>query len=208
MTVLLTTLGFTAKLAMAPLRDHPDIDEVHLFYGSPLKAKGTQAVKDARATTSTLGVKLVEHKVKGAFDYTATLEALASTYAKVSSKPVILNGSAGTRPMIMATTIFAFTNDVPLLYYDEYETQKGKEIPLRAFRDLRQLGESQLAILRRVQSKATDMGTLAADVGLAPSTLSVHVQHLVESGIVRIERQGKRRIVTAVDEVMALGLTA
>jgi DNA-binding transcriptional ArsR family regulator len=207
MAVLLTTMGFTASLALAPLRDYPDINKVHLFYGTPMKDGTKTALKDARATAKTLGVILTEHKVTGAFDYSATLKALATTYSKITDSKIILNGSAGTRPMIMATTIFAFTNDVPLLYYDEYETKQGKEIPLRAFRNLRHLGESQLAILRTVQMKPADMGSLAATIGLAPSTLSVHVHHLVESGIVRIERQGKRRIVTAVDEVMAIGLT-
>lgn len=207
MSVLFATLGFTAKLALAPLRDHPDIDEVHLFYGTPLKAEGTKAVKDARATTSTLGVKLVEHKVKGAFDYSAVLASMSLAQATCTGD-IKINGSGGTRPMVMATTIFAFTNDVPLLYYDEYETKQGKQIPLRAFRHLRELGESQLAILRKIQSKPTDMSSLATAVGLAPSTLSVHVHHMVDAGIVRIEREGKRRIVSPVEEVLTMGLGA
>lgn len=206
MAVLFATLGFTAKLALAPLRDRPDIKTVHLFHGTPLKPEGREAMKDARATTKTLGVELVEHKVKGAFDYEAILAELAAAYGQVTGEEILLNASGGTRVMVMAATIFAFTNDVPLLYYDEYETTEGKQIPLRAFKDLRQLGESQLAILRHLKEGPSDMGTLAKEVGLAASTLSVHIQRLVASGIVTVEREGKRRIVTAVPAVMTLGL--
>ncbi len=209
-SVLFATLGFTAKLALAPLRNHAGIDTVHLFHGTPEKPEGRQALNDARATTKTLGVRLVEHKIKGAFDYEAILEAFANAYAKAIPEKVYVNASGGTRVMTMASTIFAFTNDLPLLYYDEYETLGGKEIPLRAFRELRTLGSSQRAILDRLRKSPADMGALAEDVGLAPSTLSVHVQRLANAGIVTVARQGKRRVVTAASAIISVdgGTTA
>lgn len=204
MAVLFATLGFTAKLALAPLRDHPEIDTVHLFHGTPEKPESKIAVKDVKATLKTLGIKLVEHRIKGAFDYEAILQSLANAHASVKNGPVLLNASGGTRVMTMATTIFAFTNDIPLLYYDEYETTSGKEIPLAAFRQLRDLGDSQRAILDRLRKGSADMGALSHDLGLAPSTLSVHVQRLTQAGIVSITKAGKRRVVTAVPAVLML----
>lgn len=206
--VLFATLGFTARLALAPLRDYPDVDTVHLFHGTPEKAESKKALKDARATTETLGIKLVEHRIRGAFDYEAILTALARAYGSIGNETVYLNASGGTRVMTMATTIFAFTNDVPLLYYDEYETTEGKQIPLRAFRELRTLGDSQRAILDRLRKSPADMGALAKDVGLAPSTLSAHVQRLTESGIVTVHREGKRRVVTVTPEILSIGALA
>ncbi len=203
MVVLFATLGFTAKLALAPLRGHPDIQEVHVFHGTPEKPESKKALKDVRATTETLGMKLVEHRIKGAFDYEAILEAFSHAHARVGDAPVWMNASGGTRVMTMASTIFAFSNELPMLYYDEYETQSGKEIPLRAFRALRDLGESQRAILQRLRKSPADMSALAKDVGLAPSTLSVHVQRLAESGIVSVSRNGKRRVVTATPAILA-----
>jgi CRISPR locus-related DNA-binding protein len=200
MVVLFAPLGFTAKLALAPLRDHPDIDTVHIFYGGPMKAEAKEALKACRSTTDTLGVSLVEHKVKDVFDYANILEALTTAYA-ATTEDVIVNASGGTRPMIMAATIFAFTHDVPLVYYDEYETTQGKLIPLRAYRALPGLGVSQQAILHRLEKGSADMGTLAHDIGLAPSTLSVHIQRLTESGLVTVEKHGKHRIVSVVPEI-------
>jgi len=106
-----------------------------------------------------------------------------------------------------AATIFCFTNGVPMVYYDEYETTKGKLIPLRAFRSLRTLGESQRAVLVYLRDHGSaDMSTLSEKMRLAPSTLSAHVGHLKEEGLVTVERVGKRRIVSVVSEVMKVGL--
>lgn len=206
MTVLFATLGFTPKLALAPLRDHRDIRRVHLFCGTPLKDEGAAALKACKATAETLQVPLTVHKVKGAFDYDALLEAFAKAYGSINGEPVLMNASGGTRVMTMAATIFAFANDVPMVYYDEYETTKGKLIPLRAFRALRTLGESQLALLTYLRDHGSaDMSTLADHLDLAPSTLSAHVHRLHDDGLVTVERQGKRRVVTVVPEILKMG---
>ncbi len=204
MAVLFATLGFTAKLALAPLRDHPEVDAIHLFYGTPEKPESKAAFKAAKATAETLGIKFVGHKIKGAFDYEAILEAF--TKAKDSVKgEILMNASGGTRVMTMASTIFAFTHDLPMLYYDEYETTEGKEIPLKAFRSLKELGKSQLAILDKLRRRPKDMGALAKEVGLAPSTLSVHVHKMEMAGIVSIDKDGRRRVVPANPSVMSVG---
>jgi CRISPR locus-related DNA-binding protein len=207
LTVLFSTLGFTPKLAMAPLRDHQDIKSVHLFCGTPLKDEGTAALKACKATANTLQVPMTVHRVKGAFDYDALLEAFAKARATLKGEPILVNASGGTRVMTMAATIFAFTNDVPLVYYDEYETTKGKLIPLRAFRSLRSLGESQMALLTYLRDHGSaDMSTLSEHLALAPSTLSAHVSRLTTDGLVTVERKGKRRVVSVVPEVMKIGL--
>lgn len=103
MTILFATLGFTPKLALAPLRDTPDIDAVHLFCGTPLKDEGAVACK---ATAETMQVPLTVHKVKGAFDYDALLEAFAKAHATLNGLPVLMNASGGTRVMTIAAERF------------------------------------------------------------------------------------------------------
>lgn len=203
MVVLIAPLGFTPKLALAPLRDH-DVEEVHLIYGLPLKGEGKEAVEKARATVETLGIPLREHGVEDAFDYEAILEAFEAAHAEAGGREVIVNGSGGTRPMIMATTIFAYARDLPLLYYDDYDTKQGKVIPLKAFRKLPQLGDSQNAILERLARGEADMGTLSEELGLAASTLTGHIQRMQASGLVSVRREGKRRVVAATPEVLRM----
>jgi hypothetical protein len=50
------------------------------------------------------------------------------------------------------------------------------------------------------------MGTLASDIGIAPSTLSVHVQRLAADGLVQISVDGKRRIIAAAPELRHVDL--
>jgi hypothetical protein len=50
------------------------------------------------------------------------------------------------------------------------------------------------------------MGTLASDIGIAPSTLSVHVQRLAADGLVQISVDGKRRIIAATPELRHVDL--
>lgn len=204
MAVLFATLGFTAKLALAPLRDHPEIDAIHLFYGTPEKPESKAAFKAAKATAETLGIKFVGHEIKGAFDYEAILEAFSKAKASVKGE-ILMNASGGTRVMTMASTIFAFTHDLPMLYYDEYETTEGKEIPLRAFRALKDLGPSQRSILYRLLQGPANMGELATAVELAPSTLSVHVHAMAKSGILVLSKEGKTRIAELAQPVAKLG---
>lgn len=207
MAVLLATLGHTSKLVLAPLRDHPEIKTIHVFYGLPQQADGKTALAAVRTTSETMGIQLVEHAVKNAFDYTNFLHALSTTYKSLGKEDVLLNGSGGTRVMVMAATIFAFTHDVPLLYYDEYQTQEGTVIPLKAFRNLGRLGETPRAILKRLQRKGpADMSTLADELEIAASTLSVHVQNLQQAGTVIVDRDGKRRIVTLVPDLAKVDL--
>lgn len=202
MVVLLAPLGFTPKLALAPLRDH-DVEEVHLLYGLPLK-EGKEAVEKARATVETLGIRLREHGIRDVFDYEAILEAFEAAYAEAGDREVLVNGSGGTRPMIMATTIFAYAHDLPLVYYDDYNTKGGKLIPLKAFSKVSRLGESQNAILERLGKGEADMGTLSEEVGLAASTLTGHIQRMEASGLVSVRREGKRRIVAATPEILRM----
>lgn len=206
MAVLFATLGFTAKLALAPLRDHPEIDAIHLFYGTPEKPESKAAFKAAKATAETLGIKLVGHKIKGAFDYEAILEAFTKARSSVKDE-ILMNASGGTRVMTMASTIFAFTHDLPMLYYDEYETREGKEIPLKAFRALGGMGESQRGIIALLRKQPRRMGDLADALGIAPSTLSAHIKHLTAAGVVRVDRQGKERIVSGNPAVLAVATT-
>jgi DNA-binding transcriptional ArsR family regulator len=202
MAALLATLGHTPKLVVAPLRDHPEIRTLHVYFGVPQQADGVSALQAVRTTCETMGVRIVEHAVKNAFDYTNFLQALSATARKLPNEDLLLNASGGTRVMVMAATIFAFTNDVPLLYYDEYDTQHGVVIPLKAFRNLDRLGETPRAILRRLQKKGpADMSTLAFELEIAASTISVHVQNLQEAGTVLVDREGKRRVVTLVPDL-------
>jgi hypothetical protein len=82
-------------------------------------------------------------------------------------------------------TFFAFSRDVPMPYYGEYAMQAGKAILFRAFRARGNSGESQRAILDRLRKSITEIGALTKYVGLAPSTLNVHVQRLAQAGMDR-----------------------
>lgn len=87
--------------------------------------------------------------------------------------------------------------------------EPGRLFQPRAFRSLGSLGESQLArpTYQRDDGSA-DMSKLALHLELAPSSLSAHVGHLEAEGLVTMEKQGKRRIVTVVPEVITVGLEA
>lgn len=195
MVVLFSTLGFTPKLAIAPLRHHPEIHEMHVFFGPPTKKETQETLQELRVMAKAFDVRVVEHSLPDAFEYGDVLRAMTDAAADVDE--VVVNASGGPRPMIMAATIFCFTRDIPLVYYDEYDTQHGKEIHLKAFRNLDRFGSSQRRILQRLQqSGEADMGTLATEMGLAPSTLSQHVRELVDAHAVAVRREGKRRVVS------------
>ena len=208
MATLFATLGHTPNLVLAPLRGNGTLASLHVFYGTPQEPEGKRAIAAVRGACAGLGVNLAEHPVKNAFGYTNFLSAFSQARASVPrGEQVSFNASGGTRVMIMAATIFCFTRDIPLLYYDEYQTKEGTIIPLRAFRNLDRLGEMPLAILRRLQGKGpADMSTLAHDVGLSPSTVTGHIQTLTEAGAVQVGRQGKRRVVTLVPDLASIEL--
>lgn len=208
MPVLFATLGFTPQLVLAPLRGTNSYTKVHVFYGND-HADSIKAFKDVKAACSALGVKLIAHPVKDAFDYTAFLQAFTKTAQGIDEDDIVMNASGGTRVSNMAATIFCFVRDIPLLYFDEYNSTEGRLIPLKAFRSLDRLGDSSRAILRLLQENGpADMGTLASELELAPSTLTEHVQSLADSGTVLVTREGKRRVVTLVADLAKLDLGA
>jgi CRISPR locus-related DNA-binding protein len=208
MAVLFATLGHTPNLVLAPLRGNGTLASLHLFYGTPQEADGKRALAAARSACAGLGVNLAEHPVKNPWGYTNFLSAFTQAHATLApGEQVSFNASGGTRVMVMAATIFCFTRDIPLLYYDEYQTKDGTVIPLRAFRNLDRLGDMPLAILRRLQGKGpADMSTLAHDMGLSPSTVTGHIQTLTDAGAVQVGRQGKRRVVTLVPDLASIQL--
>jgi hypothetical protein len=207
--VLFATLGYTPRLVMAPLRHHPEIRAVHVFYGPPGQKKAEVALAKLRTACEALDVQLWAHGVKDAFDYLGFLHAMEQAHGKLpTDTEVLFNGSGGPRPMTMAATIFCFTRNVPLLYYDEYNSQGGRVIPLKAYRSLQDMGDSQRRILQRLQRGEADMGTLSQDLGLAPSTLTKHVTRLEENDVVSVAREGKRRIVTLQPDLVGLDMGA
>lgn len=208
MAVLFATLGFTPQLALAPLRSTSTFEAVHVFYG-PDHADSAKAFKSVKTACDVVGIKLAGHTVNDPFDYTAFLDAFTKAANKLPGKEITMNASGGTRVGIMAATIFCFTNGIPLLYYDEYSTSEGQLIPLKAFRNLDRLGDTPKAILRLLQQDGpADMGTLASELKLAPSTLTEHVQTLSQSGTVVIEREGKRRVVRLLPDLAKVDLEA
>jgi len=207
--VLFATLGFTPRLVMAPLRHHPEIRAVHVFYGPPGQKQAETALAKLKAACEALDVQLTAHGVKDAFDYVGFLHAMEKAHTKLPrGAEVLFNGSGGPRPMTMAATIFCFTRELPLLYYDEYNSQQGRLIPLKAYRSLQDMGDSQRRILHRLQQGEADMGTLSQELGLAPSTLTKHVTRLEENDVVTVARDGKRRVVTLQPDLVAMELGA
>jgi DNA-binding transcriptional ArsR family regulator len=202
-------MGYTASLVVAPLRQHPDIRELHLFHG-PKDANHIKALAAVRQVAATFGVRIVDHTTKHGFDFDEALRLYVQAYDKVPEKEdVLFNASSGPRPMIMAATIFCFTHDVPLVYYDEYDTKQGKRIPLTAYRSIRGLGDTKRALVRNLQKKGSlDMGTLAKALKLGASTVSVHVHELATMDIVGVQRDGKRVMVTLRPEMATLDLEA
>lgn len=210
LTVLFTTMGYTPSLVVAPLRQYPDIRDMHLFYAASKDSRHAEALRAVRGVGETFKVKLHEHKLRNGFDFEEALRAYVLTLNTVPhAPPVLFNASSGPRPMIMAATIFCSTHDIPLHYYDEYDTAEGKVIPLKAFRSLRGLGETKRELLQHLQKAGpSDVSTLATGLKLAMSTVSAHVHALVEQGLVQMNRQGKRQLVTLEPGVAVLDLGA
>lgn len=208
MVTCFATLGHTAKLVLVPLRRAPAIKTLHVFYGTPQQDDGKAALATVRSTCEGLGVKLVEHPIFDAFDYGNFVHAFSRALIALPKRGrVIFNGSGGTRVMTMAATIFCFTHDVELHYYDEYDTPNGKVIPLQAFRNLDRLGTTSRTILRILQKQGpSDMTSLASDMGLAASTVTGHVQTLQEYGTVRVGKSGKRRVVSILPDLAQIDL--
>lgn len=209
-TVLFATMGFTPSLVVAPLRQFPDIRELHLFFGPSKDRRHSDALDAIRGVTETFQVKVIEHKVNDAFDFDEDLRALVRALDQVpDGRPVIVNASSGPRPLIMAATIFCSTHDLPLHYYDEYDTTEGKVIPLKAYHSLRGLGGSKRALLQKLQKKGpADVSSLSGSLKLAVSTVSAHVHELAEMGLVTVSRDGKRQVVTLEPGVRMLDLEA
>lgn len=208
MVVWFATLGHTPEHVLGPLRKERDVRSFHVFFGSPQLDEGKAALRAIRDFCSSKRIELVEHSVPGAFDYANFLRSFSEAWAAVSRKSkVLFNASGGTRVMQMAATIFCFTHEIELHYYDEYESQEGRVIPLRAFRSLDRVGPTPRAILEHLQNQGPcDMTSLAARLDLAPSTITQHVQGLENSGTVVVERSGKRRIVRLLPELTSFRL--
>lgn len=207
--VWFATLGHTADHVLGPLRKaEKETRSFHVFFGSPLLDEGRAALRTVREFCGSKRIELVEHAVPGAFDYANFLRAFSEAWAGVSRKSkVLFNASGGTRVMQMAATIFCFTHEIELHYYDEYESQEGRVIPLQAFRSLDRVGPTPRAILQFLQTQGpSDMSSLAQRLSLAPSTITQHVQGLETSGAVVIERLGKRRVVRLLPELTSFRL--
>jgi CRISPR locus-related DNA-binding protein len=210
LTVLFATMGYTASLVVAPLRQFPDIREMHVFYGVSKDQRHPETLRAVRGVSESFKVKLKEHKLRNGFDFEESLRSYVKTLNAVpEASKVMFNASSGPRPMIMAATIFCSTHDIPLHYYDEYDTAEGKVVPLKAFRSLRGLGDTKRALLKILQSEGpSDVSTLAAGLKLAMSTVSAHVHELAGFGLVQTARDGKRQLVTLEPGVSSLNIEA
>lgn len=203
-------MGYTPALVAAPLRQYPEIREMHVFFGPSKDKRQSETLRTVQEVSETFGVKLRQHAIKDGFDFEEALRAYVKTLDRVSeAHQVVFNASSGPRPMIMAATIFCSTHDIPLLYYDEYDTKEGKQIPIRAFRSLRGLGETKKALLQQLKEDGpTDVSGLAHGLKLAMSTVSAHVRELLGMGLVSTERDGKRQVVALTPGIAALDLEA
>ena len=210
LTVLFATMGYTASLVVAPLRQYPEIREMHVFFGPSKDPRHSQTLRTVQEVGETFGVKLHKHATKDGFDFDQALRAYVQTLDKVREGDLVLfNASGGPRPMIMAATIFCNTHDIPLLYYDEYDTKEGKQVPLKAYRSLRGLGDTKRALLQRLKDKGpTDVSGLASGLNLAMSTVSAHVRELLGKGLVSTERDGKRQVVALTPGIAVMDLEA
>lgn len=203
-------MGYTPALVVAPLRQYPEIREMHVFYGPSKDKKQAETLSAVQGVSETFKVKLYQHPTKDGFDFEEALRTYVKTLDKVpEGGQVIFNASSGPRPMIMAATIFCSTHDIPLLYYDEYDTKEGKQVPLKAYRSLRGLGDTKKALLQRLKAKGpTDVSGLAGGLKLAMSTVSAHIRELSGMGLVSTERDGKRHVVALTKGLEALDLEA
>lgn len=207
MVVLFATLGFTPQPVLAPLRVSSEFKELVVFFGPPGRPEILQSLNVVRTTCKGLGITLREYPVRDAFDYSEFLGVFTDALQRFEDRKVAFNASGGTRIMVMAATIFCFTNDLPLLYFDEDNHTQGKVVPLRALRSLRRLGETPRAILAHLQRWGPkDMSGLARELGLAISTVTEHVKVLEQSGTVVIQRDGKRRIVQLIPDLQNVDL--
>lgn len=205
--ILFATLGYTARLCLAPLRDER-FQRAFVFCGSEDTAERRSALLELRETMAAAGVVLEERKLADPFDFEQALRAYGAAHDTLPTEAkVIFNASSGPRPMIMAATLFCHVRALRLVYYDEYATRRGRDIPLQAFRKLGEIGEAKRTMLRRLQSRGpSDMSTLARTMRLAPSTVSEHVKELAAEGVVTIAREGRRRVIQLSSGVEALGV--
>ncbi len=183
---------------------------MHLFFGPSKDPRHSATLKAVQQVSETFKVKLHEHAAKDGFDIQEALHNFVRTLDSVpAGRHVIFNASSGPRPMIMAATIFCSTHDLPLLYYDEYDTKEGTIVPLKAFRSLRGLGDTKRALLQRLKRKGpANVSGLASGLKLAMSTVSAHVHELKEMGLVSTARDGKQHVVTLLPDVGSFDLEA
>lgn len=202
-------MGYTPSLVVAPLRQHPDITEMHVFYSGDKTAKRVSSLETLRQVTETFRVRLHEHTIPDGFDYDTAMRAFVDAYERLPEHGVLFNASSGPRPMIMAAALFCHTHAVPLVYYDEYDTKEGRHIPLHAYRSLRGISDTKRTLLKRLQTKGPcDVGTLARHMRLATSTISEHVKELSADGVLIVDRDGRRRVVRLSPAVSDLKLEA
>ncbi len=205
---MIATLGFTPEPLAAPLK-HYTVDDLFVLYGPPGKPETDKALAEVHTMSQLFDVQVHDVALPDAFDYAYVLRKMEEIHhALPPGTEVLVNGSGGPRPMTMAATIFAAARDLPLLYYDSYACKEGKVIPLRAYKGLPDLGARQRSILQRLQKGSADMGQLAKDLKLAPSTLTEHIQGLERMGAVVVAQEGRRRHVALEPDLMHMDLEA
>jgi DNA-binding transcriptional ArsR family regulator len=202
--VLFATLGFTPAPVLAPLASPAKFSAMHVFFGPPGHPDVNLALEAARAECQRQGVRLLEHPVHDAFDYTAYLHAFADARAAQRGR-IVFNASGGTRVAIMAATLYCYTHEIPLVYHNETDPRIAQEVPLKAIRSLSEASTTRRAIVGLLQqSGPRDMTSLSTKLKRAASTITGHVQDLERAGIVHVERVGRRRevrLATALSDV-------
>ncbi len=61
--------------------------------------------------------------------------------------------------------------------------------------------ETRLRILRAVSREACEVGEIAQRLGISPYNTSKHLRVLRDAGLLRVERDGKRRLYSLSDDV-------
>lgn len=194
MVTVLGTLGFHAEKFLPAIRSLPDVRKV-IVYDAPGEtekkdARAKRTLRQVRRSLAKAKVVLIETHLKDPWDVSAMMAAFLQDLRRERADRCVFNLTGGTKTMTVAATLACVITDTRAVYVpEESERMDLVDVPLPTVLVGSILTKGKAKVLEALSNRDFDsMAELAAEVRLAPATVSHHVLTLRQLRALEVER--------------------